>query len=66
MIMKTLAPTLCRSPVPPLGDACPSLATYRLTFRDGDVMEACQKCALNLQQVALGAVVKVERLVAQE
>jgi hypothetical protein len=57
----------CRVIVPPKGEACGKPATHVVTFLDGDTAEACQECAIGLQQSAqsVGASLKVERLSAQ-
>ncbi len=42
----------CRVVTPPSKDACGAPAPYEITFSDGDRVDACQTCALNLQELA--------------
>jgi hypothetical protein len=42
----------CRAVTLPDGNACGAAATHRVTFSDGDSVETCKLCTLDLTELA--------------
>lgn len=44
------------------GDICGARAVCRLTFKDGDKVNACADCAVRLKQQIPDAIIKTEKI----
>lgn len=52
----------CRVIITATGKPCGAIATYRLTFKDGDRVNACEDCTVRLGQQIPGAIIKQEKI----